>query len=93
MRLGVLPRVKKILDHKTLARVKKYAEENWGAPFVLGFALLLVFSTAFLVMNLGYLANEVAIYAYCALVVGVFLNTAYLIKYAKRNGEKYYGSS
>jgi len=85
--------VVKSFGKEILARVKRYIRENWGAPFIVGFMLLLMVAAASLSMGLAALANEVAIYAYYALVVGVFLQLAYFLKYAKRNGEKNYESS
>ena len=69
------------------ARVKGYVKENWGAPFIVGFMLLLVVAAASLSMSLAVLANEVAIYAYYALVAGVVLQLVCFLKYKKRNGE------
>jgi hypothetical protein len=69
------------------ARIKGYVRENWGAPFIVGFMLLLMVAAASLSMNLADLANEVAIFAYYALVAGVVLQMASFLKYNKRNGE------
>jgi len=68
-------------------RVKGYVRENWGAPFIVGFMLLLMVAAASLSMGLAGLANEMAIYAYYALVVGVVLQFACFLKCNKRNGE------
>jgi heme/copper-type cytochrome/quinol oxidase subunit 4 len=65
-----------------------YFKENWGAPFIVGFMLLLMIAAASLSMGLAVLANEVAIYAYYALVVGVILQLVCFLKCNKRNGEK-----
>lgn len=70
------------------ARVKDYVRENCGAPFILGFMLLLVVATVSLVMDLCVLANEVAVYAYYSLIIGVVLQLVCFLKYNKRNGEK-----
>ena len=67
--------------------VKGYFRENWGAPFILGFMVLLMSAAASLVMDLAYLANELSIYAYYALVVGVVLQLACFLKYNRKNGE------
>ena len=48
------------------ARVKGYVRENWGAPFIVGFMLLLMAAAASLSMGLAVLVNEVAVYAYYA---------------------------
>ena len=68
------------------SRVKGYVKENWGAPFIVGFMALLMVAAVSLLMGLGVLADEVAVYAYYALVVGVVLQLVCFLKYGKRNG-------
>jgi len=70
------------------ARIKGYVRDNWGAPFIVGFMLLLMVAAASLSMGLADLANEAAIFAYYALVAGVVLQLVSFLKYNKRNGEK-----
>jgi hypothetical protein len=74
-------------------RVKGYVRENWGAPFIVGFMLLLMVAAVSLAMGLPVLADGVAIVAYCALVAGVVLQLACFLKYNKKNGETYNESS
>jgi heme/copper-type cytochrome/quinol oxidase subunit 4 len=69
-------------------RVKGYVRGNWGAPFVVGFMLLLMIAAASLSMGLATLADEVAVCAFFALVVGVILQLVCYLKYTKGNGEK-----
>jgi hypothetical protein len=71
-------------------RVKGYVRENWGAPFIGGFILLLLVAAVFLSVGLVALVGEVAVVAYYALVVGVVLQSACYLKYDKRDGEKNY---
>lgn len=61
-----------------------YFRENWGAPFVIGFMLLLSAVAVSLVNGLELLANEVAVYAYYALVVGVVLQLVCFLKYGEK---------
>ena len=68
------------------ARIKGYVRENWGAPFVLGFMLLLIVAAVSLSIGLADVANEVAVYAYYALVVGVILQLVSFLKYRKKDG-------
>jgi heme/copper-type cytochrome/quinol oxidase subunit 4 len=75
------------------ARFKGYVRVNWGAPFIVGFMLLLMVAAASLSIGLDVVANEVAIYAYYAIVVGVVLQLVCFLKYNKRNGEKINESS
>lgn len=53
--------------------VRKYLRANWGVPFVLGFIVLLVVAAVCLASGLEWLSNEVAVYAFYSLVVGVVL--------------------
>jgi len=71
-----------------LTRTKGYVRENWGAPFILGFMLLLMVAAASLSMGLDFLANDVAFYAYYALVAGVALQLVCFLKYGERSGKK-----
>ena len=66
------------------ARVKAYTRENWGAPFIVGFMLLLMVAAVSLSMGLAVLTNEVAVYAYYALVVGVVLQLVCFFNYGKK---------
>ena len=74
------------------ARIKGYVRENWGAPFIVGFMLLLIVAAASLPVGLADIANETANFAYYALVAGVALQLACFLKYNKRNSEKNYES-
>ena len=77
----------KVFVKEIPSRIKVYAKANWGAPFVFGFMLLLIVAAVSLSIGLGDLANEVAVYAYFALVFGVILQLVSFLKYRKRNGE------
>jgi len=74
-------------------RIKGYVRENWGAPFISGFMGLLISTAALMVTSSESLANELAMYAYFALVVGVVLQLVCFLKYNKKSGEKNNGSS
>ena len=63
------------------ARLKSYVRKNWGAPFIVGFILLLVVAAVFLSVGWFYIADSVAVYAYYALVIGVFFQLASFLKY------------
>lgn len=76
--------VSEVSFKQVLARMRGYFRENWGAPFVLGFMLLLMVAAGSLAMGMDFLANEVAIYAYYALVVGVLLQLVCFLKYGER---------
>ena len=70
------------------ARIKEYVRDNWSAPFIVGFMLLLMVAAASLSMGLAALADEVAVCAFIALVVGVILQGVCYLIHDKRNGEK-----
>jgi membrane protein YdbS with pleckstrin-like domain len=70
------------------ARVKRFVRENWGAPFIVGFMLLLLIAAASLSMSWATMADEVAVYAYYALVVGIILQLVCYPKNNKMNGAK-----
>ena len=77
----------KAIAREVPSRVKGYVKEDWGAPFIVGFMALLMVAAVSLLMDLVVLADEVAVYAYYALVVGVVLQLICFLKYRKRNGE------
>ena len=64
-----------------MLKVKGYVKENWGSPFIVGFMLLLIVAAVSLSAGLSSLADTVAVYAYYALVAGVFLQLASFLKY------------
>jgi hypothetical protein len=70
------------------AKVKSYVRVNWGAPFILGFVVLLVIAADSLSVGLADMANEVSTYAFCALVVGVVFQLVCFLKYNRKNDEK-----
>jgi hypothetical protein len=67
--------------------IKSYLKENWGAPFVIGFMLLLITSAIELSVGQADLANGVAVYAFYALVVGVALQISSYVKYGEGKPE------
>lgn len=69
------------------ARIKIFTKENWGAPFIVGFMLLLTAAAVSLSIGTAEVANDVSIVAYYALVVGVVLQLVCFLKYRKKDGE------
>ncbi len=70
-----------------VVRVKRYLGENWGAPFVVGFQLLLLVCAGLLVRGDSTLANEFAVYAYYMLVMGVVLQLVSFVRHGKAERE------
>ena len=76
-----------MFELRFLDKIKRYFRANFGAPFVIGFIVLLVVAAVFLAVGLEWLANEVANYAYFALFAGVVLQLVCFLKYGERNGD------
>lgn len=57
-----------------------YLRENWGAPFILAFMAMLAACAGLLAFGNESLANEIAVYAYYSLVIGVVLQLAAFIR-------------
>jgi len=64
-------------------KIKRYFRENPGVPFIIMFQVLLLVSAGLLVQGGSGLANEVAVYAYYLLVVGVVLQLISFIRHGK----------
>ena len=72
---------------KITVKVKGFVKENWGSPFIVGFILLLIFAAVSLSAGLSSLADNIAIYAFYALVVGVVLQLACFLKYRRKSDD------
>jgi hypothetical protein len=64
----------------------RYFKENWGAPFIMCFILLLLVCAGLSIQGNAPLANEVAVYSYCFLVAGVVLQLASFLKFRNAEG-------
>ena len=71
-----------------MLKVKGYVKENWGSPFCCGVHVAFDCCRCFLVCRLVSLANTVAVYAYYALVAGVFLQFASFLKYCGKSNDE-----
>ena len=71
-------RVQKLLD---------YMKANWGAPFIIAFMILLSTAAAYLAMGMESSANDIAVYAYYCLVIGVILQLVSYVREGKDVGE------
>jgi len=74
------------LGSRFLVWARGYFRENWGAPFVLGFMVLLVVAAVSLALGFEWWAEQVAVYAYFALVVGVVLQLVCFWKLGGKGG-------
>ena len=59
---------------------KQYVKENWGMPFVAGFIVFLCASAIPSVLGLPDLADILATYAFCSLLLGVGLQVGSYLK-------------
>ena len=74
--------------NKIMLKIKGYTKENWGSPFIVGFMLLLVVAAVSQFAGLPSFGDTVAVYAYYALIAGVFLQLASFLKYRGKTDEK-----
>jgi hypothetical protein len=79
--------MRQIDSGKISFRLKTYVQENWGSPFIMGFIFLLVGAAVSLSLGLSYFADSIAVYAFCALVIGVVLQFVCFLKYGKKSEE------
>lgn len=73
--------------NKITFKLKGYVKENWGSLFIVGFMLLLIVAAVSLSVGLSSLADSVSVYAFYALVAGVFLQLASYLKYGGKEVE------
>jgi len=71
----------------------EHFKTNWGAPFIIAFQVLLVFAAGYLAIGAEAIANELAIYAYYSLVIGVILQLVSYIKCEKRESKMHNNNS
>ena len=67
-----------------ISRLKRYLKENLGISFIIACQILLAVCVLIFQMNPA-MANEVAIYAFYSLVIGVVLQLVCLVIYGKEN--------
>lgn len=69
---------------KLSERLRGYLRENWGAPFIIAFMVMLMMAAGYLCYGLESIANDIAVYAYYSLVVGVVLQLICYLKYGEK---------
>ena len=70
-----------------ISKIVRYLRQNLGAPFIIVFQMLLLFCAFLLIRGYSNLANEVAIYAYYSLVIGVVLQLVSFLRHRDGVGE------
>jgi len=66
---------------KIFTSLKGYSKENWGAPFIALFILLLIVMTIVFSLGLISLADNIAVFDFYVLIIGVVLQIICFIKY------------
>ena len=74
--------------NKFVARLRLYFLNNLGAPFILGFMVLLLGCAYFLIVGNSNFANVLANVAYLLLVVGVVLQSISYFLEQRKNSHK-----
>lgn len=69
------------------SRMRGYLVKNLGVPFILGFQILLLTCGLLLIQGNTTLANNMAVYAYYLLVLGVVLQLVCFIRYGEDDEE------
>ena len=72
---------------KLSERLRGYLKENWGAPFIIAFMAMLLTAAGYLTVGLENIANDIAMYAYYSLVIGVVLQLICYLKYGGGENE------
>lgn len=65
-------------------KVKEYFKSNYGAPFIIAFMLLLIIAAVNLAIDNKDMADQLAVYAYYMLVIGV---VGQIIAYIRKKNE------
>lgn len=68
------------------SRIKEHVRQNWRAPFIPAFIALLIVAAVSLTIGLFSLADNIAEYAFYALVAGIILQLVCFLKYRKKDG-------
>jgi hypothetical protein len=84
LNISVLLYMNQIGFNTIMLKLKTYVKENWGSPFIVGFMAFLVTAAVSLSFGLPSIANSVTIYAYYALVAGIFLQLVCFMKNGKK---------
>jgi hypothetical protein len=65
--------------------LKSHFKENPGTPFILGFMVLLVSAAVLLVAGRSDEANATAVYAFYALVLGIIIQVAVIVREGRKH--------
>jgi len=68
-----------------MIKIRVYVKGNWGSPFIVGFMFLLIGAAVSLSAGFSSLADNIAVYAFYALVGGVVLQLICFLKYPHKD--------
>jgi hypothetical protein len=67
-----------------IENLRTYIVRNWGAPFIIAFAILIVISGILSVSGSAEIAGVLAVYSYYALAIGIVLQGLSYVKYGEQ---------
>lgn len=67
-----------------LVKIRDFVRGNWGFPFILVFIILLLLAAVSLTVGASIIGEYVAVFAYYALAIGVFLQLVCFLKARKK---------
>ncbi len=76
-----------------LSRLRNYFRANPGALFIIAFQVLLVSAAVLLVSGNSSAANEAAIYAFYALVIGIAIQVGVVVREERKRARADSGST
>ncbi|MEM3871154.1 MAG: hypothetical protein QXE05_01120 [Nitrososphaeria archaeon] len=79
--------VKIIVKKEYIIKIAKYIKMNWGALFIISFMVLLSMAAIYLSLGNESYANDIAVYAYYMLILGIILQIVSYIKYGNKSVE------
>lgn len=66
--------------------ILRYFRDNLGTSFIIAFMMLLITCAALLAIENEKMANELAVYAYYSLVIGVLLQLTSYVREKRKKG-------
>ena len=79
--------LKIVIRGRTYTIDLSYLKENWGAPFIIAFMVMLITCAYLLAYGNEAAANGLAVYAYYSLVIGVVLQLTVFIREKRGRSE------
>ena len=64
-------------------KTKTYVKDNWGLPFIITFMFLLAFAAISFSLGFSIVSDNVSVFAFYSLFIGVILQIICSVKYQK----------